>query len=145
MLFFIDESWQTTEDGKYKVGVLATLQIKSHDFNLFSQDIYKIKGQHLGFPAANRELKGNQLLRKYVFGLEKDGVKSNELNLVRAVFSYIKTKGATLFGSIVLEETEADLACADVNELDRPFFYLFERIDLFMKENHPGLMAKNYF
>lgn len=145
MLFFVDESWQPMPDGKHKAGVLAALQIKSHDFNLFSQDIYKIKGQSLGFSAANRELKGNQLLRKYVFDLEKDGVKSNELNLVRDIFDYIKTKGSTLFGSIVFDETEADLACANANELERPFFYLFERIDLFMKENHPGLMAKIVF
>ena len=31
MLFFIDESWQSTKDEKYKVGVLAAVQIKSHD------------------------------------------------------------------------------------------------------------------
>lgn len=33
MLFFLDESWQVTKNEKYKVGILAAVQIKSHDYN----------------------------------------------------------------------------------------------------------------
>ncbi|MDD5008944.1 MAG: DUF3800 domain-containing protein [Syntrophorhabdaceae bacterium] len=145
MLFFIDESWQTTSDGKLKIGVLSALQMKSHDFNECSLELFKLKTTHLGHAAANKEIKGMHSLRNYLFRLEASGIKSNELNLIRSVFAYIKTKGVTLFGSIVLEESEVDLSCADVNELERPFFFLFERIDEFMKENHPGLMAKIIF
>jgi hypothetical protein len=46
---------------------------------------------------------------------------------------------------VVFEEREIDLSCANVNQLERPFLYLFERIDVFMKENYPGLMAKIVF
>lgn len=145
MLFFIDESWQSTFDSQHKAGVLAAVQIKSHDFNEFSQQIHDLKIKHLGPRAGYIELKGGRNLRHYLFHLESKGIPSMELNLVRDIFSYMKTKGTQLFASIVFEEQELDLACANVNQLERPFFYLFERIDLFMKENHPGLMAKIIF
>jgi hypothetical protein len=145
MLFFIDESWQSTNDGKYKVGVLSAVQLKSHDFNGCSEHMRKLKIQHLGYPAGNIEIKGNAILKEYLFRLESKGIKSNNLNLIRDIFGYLKTLGVTLFGSIVFEHKEIELACADVNELERPFFFLFERIDLFMKENHPGMMAKIIF
>ena len=145
MLFYIDESWQTTKDVKHKVGILAAVQIKSHDFNACSQQIYTLKRQHLGVAAGDKEIKGNGIFRNYVFDLESKGVISRELNLARDVFLYMKTIDVRCFASVVFAEREVDLACANVNQLERPFFFLFERIDLFMKENHPGLMAKLIF
>ena len=145
MLFYIDESWQTTKDAKHKVGILAAVQIKNHDFNACSQQFYSFKCKHLSIPAGDREIKGNSIFRSYVFDLESKGIVSKELNLARDVFSYMKTIDVRCFASIVFAEQEIDLACANVNQLERPFFFLFERIDLFMKENHPGLMVKLIF
>lgn len=146
MLFFIDESWQTTEDGKNKVGVLSAAQIQSHKFNEISTNFFKLKTQHLGSGAGDVEIKGHNILREYLFNLEqKKGVPSKELNLAREILGFLKVSGITLFGSIALEKEEMDLACADVRRLERPFFFLFERIDLFMKENHPGMMATLIF
>lgn len=145
MLFFIDESWQATPDKKYKVGILAATQMKDHDFNQCSQDVYQLKVKHLGYAAGNLELKGNGIFRRYVFGLEAKGIVSKELNLARDILAYLHTIGIVLFGSVVLEEREVDLECADSNQLERPFFFLFERIHLFMKENHPGEMAHLIF
>lgn len=145
MLFFIDESWRSTGNDKYKVGVLATVQIKSHDFNECSQQIHELKIKHLGPRAGYIELKGRQILRQYLFSLEAKGIPSKELHLVKDIFNYMKTLGMQLFASIVFKQEELDLACANVNQLEKPFFYLFERMDLFMKENHPGLMAKMIF
>ncbi len=145
MLFFIDESWQSTQDGKYKVGVLSAIQIKSHDFNECSKQIYELKIKNLGFKAGEIEIKGRQVLRNYLFKLESKGIQSRELNLVRGILGYMEILGIKFFASIVFAKEEVDLACADVNQLERPFFFLFERIDLFMKENYPGLMAKLIF
>ncbi|MBI4653653.1 MAG: DUF3800 domain-containing protein [Nitrospirae bacterium] len=145
MLFFIDESWQSTQDGKYKVGVLSAIQIKSHDFNECSKQIYELKIKNLGYRAGDLEIKGREILRNYLFELESKGIKSKELNLVRDILTYMQTLGIKLFASIVFSKKEIDLACANVNQLERPFFFLFERIDLFMKENYPGLMAKLIF
>ena len=145
MLFFIDESWQTTNDGKYKVGVLAAYQIKSHDFNGCSQKVFDLKVQHFGYNSGITEIKGRRIFRDYLFKLEDRGIKSLELNLARSIFKYINSIGTKLFASIVFSKNEIELSCADVNQLERPFFFLFERIDLFMKENYPGLMAKLIF
>lgn len=145
MLFFIDESWQSTHDNKYKIGVLSALQIKSHDFNECSKQIYNLKVKHLGNRAGDIEIKGREILRNYLFELEARGIESKELNLARDILAYAQTLGIKLFASIVFSKEEVDLACANVNQLERPFFFLFERIDLFMKENYPGLMAKLIF
>ena len=145
MLFFIDESWQSTCDGKYKVGVLSAIQIKSYDFNECSNHIYGLKIKHLGIQASNTEIKGKELLKNYLFKLESQGIKSKGLNLVRDILDYMKVLGIQSFASIVFSAKELDLACADVHQIERPFRYLFERIDMFMKENYPGLMAKLIF
>lgn len=145
MLFFIDESWQTTQDKKYKVGILAATQIKSHDFNKCSQEIYQFKLKHLGHEGSDVEIKGNGIFRRYVFDLESKGIVSKELNLARDILTYLRTIGVTLFGSVVFEEHEMDLECANSHQLERPFVFLFERINLFMKENCPGEMAHLIF
>ena len=145
MLFFLDESWQTTDDGKYKLGILAAVQIKSHDYNECSKQLYCLKAKHLGVPAGNKEIKGNGIFRNYLFELEAKGIVSRELNLAREIFVYTKTLGVVCFASVVFAQKEIDLACANAVQLERPFFFLFERINLFMKENHPGLKAKLIF
>lgn len=145
MLFFLDESWQTTDNRKYKLGILAAVQIKSHDYNECSRQLYNLKSKHLGIPAGNKEIKGKGIFRNYLFDLEAKGIASRELNLARDIFVYMKTLGIVCFASVVFAKEEVDLACANAAQLERPFFFLFERIDLFMKENHPGLKAKLIF
>lgn len=51
----------------------------------------------------------------------------------------------TTFASIVFDKQELNLNCADEDHLERPFFFLFERINQFMNENHPELIAKLIF
>lgn len=145
MLFFIDESWHTTLDKKLKAGVLAAVQIKSHNFNDCSQEIFTIKANHLGRGNGNVELKGKSLLGAYQFRLQARGIPSREIALVKEILSYMATKGTTAFASVVFAKQDLELQCADQHHLERPFFYLFERINLFMKENHPALVAKLIF
>ena len=145
MLFFLDESWQITSDKKYKVGVIAAFQINSHDYNECSKQLYILKSKHWGSTSGNNEIKGKGIFKNFNFNLEEKGIVSYELNLARDIFSYLKTLGTTCFASVVFAQNELDLACANPSQLERPFFFLFERIDLFMKENHPGLKAKLIF
>lgn len=145
MLFFIDESWQTTEDKKYKVGILSAIPLDSKEFNDHSEQIYKLKCKNLGWEAGNIEIKGNTLFKKYFFRLEKKGIISNQLSLARDIFNYIRKINFRIFASVVFEEKEIDLACANVNQLDRPFFFLFERVNQFMKEFYPDMFANLIF
>lgn len=145
MLFFIDETWQQTGDKKHKAGVLGAIPISSPVFNDLSVQVYNIKKKYLGFQAADLELKGHKLFQRYYFRLEQKGIKSDQLNIAREVFSLCDTFGVKTFASVTFEKSELDLACANADQLERPFFYLFERINQFMKENHPNLVAKLIF
>lgn len=145
MLFFIDETWQQTENKKYKAGVLSAVPISSNIFNDFSMQVYNIKRKYLGFQGAGLELKGQKVFQRYYFRLEKKGVQSDQLNMARALYSFCEQQGVRIFASITFSQSELDLACANENQLERPFFFLFERINQFMKENSPDMVAKLIF
>lgn len=146
MLIFIDESWQNNEnDLERKVGVLAAVAIRSNDFNEYSRQIWNYKIKHLGSRCGDVEIKGKEIFKKYLLRMEWKGIKSHQLDLARDIFKYAGEHGAKAFASIVLDEKEVDLSCADVKQLDRPFFFLFERINYFMQENYPDLTASLVF
>jgi hypothetical protein len=145
MLFFIDESWQASQDGQRQAGVLASICIKSNEFNKCSKDIYSIKVRNVGFEAAQLELKGRGILKPYVFKLQEKGIPSIELKLAEEILDYINSVKLTAMASIVVDKKELDLNCADEDHLERPFFFLFERINQFMQENYPDLTAKLIF
>ena len=63
MLFFIDESWQLSEDRKHKAGVLSAIAMPSNRFNEISQEVFNLKKKHLGYQAGNLELKGHKLFQ----------------------------------------------------------------------------------
>ncbi|OGW82284.1 MAG: hypothetical protein A3G33_11270 [Omnitrophica bacterium RIFCSPLOWO2_12_FULL_44_17] len=142
MLIFIDESWQNDDENpEQKVGVLSAVAIRSTDFNEYSRQIWNFKVKHLSAKCGDIEIKGKEIFKKYLFRLEWKKVRSHSLDLARDIFDYAETHGAKAFASIVLDEKEVNLACADDKQLERPFFFLFERINLFMAEHHPDLMA----
>ena len=145
MLVFIDESWQEDQKRGERVGVLSAVMIPSALFNNFSQTVYQTKVSHLGHKAASLELKGRGVLGSYQFKLESSGVRSSQLALVRELLGLMGTLEVQVFASIVFSKQELALACTDANHLERPFFFLFERIALCMKERHPGLIAKVVF
>ena len=146
MLFFLDESWQTSPDGKHQAGVLSAVSIKSHDFGKCSSDIFNTKVKLIGYDAARLELKGTGILRPYLFKqLQESGIESVELKLAEEILKYAQSLEIKTFASIVDDKADLDLSCADENHLERPFFFLFERINQFMNENHPDLIAKIVF
>jgi hypothetical protein len=71
MLFFIDESWQSSSDGKSKVCVLSAIQLNSQEFNKCSVEIFNLKIKQLGYNSINSELKGKDLLKKYFLILKR--------------------------------------------------------------------------
>ncbi|PIQ86917.1 MAG: hypothetical protein COV74_02820 [Candidatus Omnitrophica bacterium CG11_big_fil_rev_8_21_14_0_20_45_26] len=146
MLIFIDESWQISDrNPDKKVGVLSAVAIRSTDFNEYSRQLWNFKVKHLGNRCGDVEIKGSTIFKKYFLRLEWKGIRSHQLNLARDVFDYASTHGAKAFASIVLDDNEVDLSCADSKQLERPFFFLFERINTYMEENYPDLMASLIF
>ncbi|GEM_PF-2150483 len=146
MLIFIDESWQSSEKRPdRKVGVLSAVAIHSRDFNEYSCQIWNLKVKHLGPRCGDIEIKGQEIFRNYLFRLEWKGIRSRQLDLARDILEYAETHGAKAFASVVLDQREVDLACADDKLLERPFFFLFERINFYMQENYPDLVANLVF
>src|SRR3990167_3288183 len=134
MLIFIDESWQPSFlKHEEKVGVLSAVAINNVDFNEYSRQIWNLKMKHLGPQCGDVEIKGAQIFKRYLFKLESKGIKSHQLNLARDIFQYAGTHGGTAFASVVLDQDEVNLSCADNKQLERPFFFLFERINLYMQ------------
>ena len=146
MLVFIDESWQSSESKpEEKGGVLSAVAIRSTDFNEYSRQIWNFKVKHLGLKCGDIEIKGKEIFKKYNFRLEWKGIPSRQLNLARDILKYVDTHAAKAFASVVLDQAEVDLSCADDKQLERPFFFLFERVNQFMQENYPDLTASLIF
>ena len=91
------------------------------------------------------ELKGKELLKNWLFKLETKGIQANGLELVREIIEHMRSRGVQFFASVVFSKEEINLSCANADLLERPFLFLCERIDLYMKENYPGLIAKLIF
>lgn len=145
MLFFIDESWQHTTDKRYRVGILSAIPLNSKDYNDISVEVFNLRRRRLGPRRANEELKGYRIFKKYFFRMEKKGITNNHLNLARDVFSLCDNRRIKIFASVTHSKKEVDLACANAEQLERPFFFLFERINQFMNEYFPDLIAKIIF
>ncbi len=145
MLFFIDESWQASGDKRHKAGVLAAAAIPSGRFNEISENIRALKRKHLGMEAGDLELKGKKMFQRFYFRLEKKGVSSDQLKLARSIYSLCENEGLKVFATVTFPESEIDLSCANPDQLERPFFFLFERINQFMREAHVDAVAKLIF
>ncbi len=145
MLVFIDESWQAIDSAQKQVCVLSAIAIHSQDFNEYSRQLWNYKVKHLGPKCGDIEIKGKDIFKKFNFRLEGKGIISRELSLARDVFGYAQTHNAIAFASVVFDQEQVQLDCADAKLLERPFLYLFERINLYMQENHPTRMASLIF
>ena len=145
MLVFLDETWQSFESNpKEKICVLSAVAIRSTDFNEFSRQLRNFKYKHLGI-TKDAEIKGKDIFKRYYFRLEKKGIVSSQLSLARDTFKYAISHNIKAFASIVLDQQEIDLSCADDKLLERPFLFLFERINLFMQEEFPDQVASLIF
>lgn len=145
MLFFIDESWQTTQSKRFAVGVLAAVAIPEEVFNEFSINAYVMKRKCFGQVADTYEFKGTSLFSRSSFKLEKSGTSCINLNLARVFMDMWTANGFKVFASVTFAKDEIPLGCSDENNLERPFFFLFERIDKYMRETAPGRAGKLVF
>lgn len=145
MMFFIDESWQQTKSGRFSVGVLAAVAIPEEIFNEFSINAYILKRKCFGSAADAYEFKGTSLFSRAGFKLEKNGKNCVNLNLAREILSLCEAKKFTIFASATFAAEEMPLECSNENNLERPFFFLVERLDKYMRENCPDKVGKLVF
>jgi len=147
MLIFFDESFRESESNPgITLGALCGIAIPEGSLHRVTNDVYQLKLQHLGNQyARDEEIKGRELLSKYVFKLEKNGQRSNNLALARDLLDYIAAKRLIVFGCVCFEKDMQKFKCSDVLALDKTFRYIFERIDTYIKIEHPTRFAKVIF
>lgn len=147
MLIFFDETFR--ESLSYPgatLGALCGIAIPEKQLHRVADDVFKLKLKHFGPEfAKDREIKGKELLKNYVFKLEKAGVQSKNLQLASDLLNYIQARRLMVFGCVCFEKGMQKFQCEDVRALDCTFRYVFERIDMYMKIKHPDCMAKLVF
>lgn len=147
MLIFLDESFRTSRSAHKKTfGVLAGVAVPEREFHRISTDVFQLKLKHFGHEfASDKEIKGKDLLKNRVFQHLAAGNKPPNLYLAEDLLQYIRLKKLYVFGCVCFEKEIQKFRCQNVRSLDNTFRYLFERIDMFMKIEHPAQLAKLVF
>lgn len=131
---------------KRRFGVLAGIAIPEKEFHRVSTDIFQLKLKHFGYEfASEKEIKGKDLLKSRVFKKMAQGNKTANVYLAEDLLQYIALKKLYVFGCVCFEEGIQKFKCTDVTALDNTFRYIFERVDMFMKIEHPNQLAKLVF
>lgn len=147
MLIFFDESFRNTSTNPVRTtGTLCGIAIPENSLHDVVKDVYQLKYNHLGEEyAKEKEIKGKDLFKNYVFKLEEQGIKSKNLSLAEDILDYIISKQLIVFGCVSFEQDSQVFKCQNVKSLDKTFVYLFERIDIYMKREKPNSLAKIIF
>jgi hypothetical protein len=126
--------------------VLAGITIPEKDLHRVSHDVFQLKIKHFGYEfASEKEIKGKELLKNRVFQHLQNGTKTAALFLAEDLLDYINAKKLYVFGCVCFEQETQRFKCKDMRFLDRTFRYIFERIDMFMKIEHPNQLVKMVF
>jgi hypothetical protein len=135
VLVFCDESWKQDGTGR-KVGTLAAVAIRRSDYNAIEDRMFALAERYFGFQAARTmEIKGKELLNAYEYRREARGEISIKLNFARDLLEEMRARELRAFASVVFQEAEVDLLCADAEQLDRPYLFLMERVHAFLLES----------
>jgi hypothetical protein len=143
MLIFFDESFRTSaRDASMTLGGLCGIGIPERQLATVSHDVYHLKYKHFGAGfARDSEIKGKDLLKNWAFKLRASGQASRNLDFASDLVDYIIAKHLPVFGCVCFEKGMQKFQVDDVTALDRTFKFLFERIDTWMKREHPDDMA----
>jgi len=76
---------------------------------------------------------------------KSQGIHSKNLALASDLLDYIASKKLTVFGCVCFDDELRAFRCQDVRALDKTFRYIFERVDIYLKREHPNRMAKLIF
>ena len=141
MLLFFDERFRDSLSYQgATLGALYGVAIPEKQLHRVADDVFKLK--HFGNDfARDGEIKGKELLKNYVFKLEAKGIPSTNL----ALTVDLRAKRLYVFGCVCFEKGMQKFECEDMRALDMAFRYVFQRIDMFMKIEHPERMAKLVF
>ncbi len=125
MLVFFDESFRTSAKFPDRsLGALCGIAIPESELANVARDIFYLKKKHFKAEfAAEGELKGKELLKKWVFiNQDKTGVPSDNLAFVDDLLKYLKSKHLYVFGCVCFDccSYKRDSASIDQSGLAPP-------------------------
>lgn len=128
------------------MGTLAALAIPRDSYNGIEDRLFWLASKYFGSQnARERETKGKQLLSPYEFRREASGTQSNKLMYAQELLEDLRRRNVRAFASVVTSEKEVDLLCEDADHLDRPYFYLMERVNAYLQEMGGEVMGSMIF
>jgi hypothetical protein len=146
MLVFLDESFRKHSKTNISFGVLAGVAIPEDTYHIFQRDFFYARkpyhGQVLG---SDDEIHGIDLLNNTTLRVREKQGFSYQWNLVHDILSFSRSRQIKVFGIVCYRTGLHTFVCDNETELDVTFRYLFERIDVFMKREFPGRVAKLIF
>jgi len=146
MLVFLDESFRQHERTRKHFGVLAGVAIPEDTFHHFQRELFSVRTPYHGKVLKEEsELHGNELLNNMTLRVRKEKGYSLQWNLAEDVLNYACHRGIRVFGVVCFRNGLRSFVCDDQMRLDVTFRYLFERIDVYMKQTFPKRIAKLIF
>lgn len=125
-------------------GALCGIGIPIAAYSKIANAIFKLKFDYLGKEyAENEELKGKELLKPWALK-QRDKYPDSPQKTIQLVASIIDTLikyKLVAFGCVCFEQNDMKFACSNEKSLDLTFRYLCERINMYMKREHPGQKA----
>lgn len=127
-------------------GVLAGVAIPEDAFHTFQRDFYLVRRPYHGHVLPeDAEIKGKELLNKATLKRINLRGTSAHWSLAEDLLGFARARKLKVFGIVCFRAQLHSFACGDETALDVTFRYLFERIDVYMKREFPGRVAKLVF
>jgi uncharacterized protein DUF3800 len=147
MLIFFDETFRVYgPNPSLSLGALCGIALPEADLARISYDLFLLKLKHFGPEyASEREVKGKDIFKHFVFKLERRGIRSRNLAFADDLLDYMHQRKLRVFGCVCFEKKLQKFRVEDVVSLDKTFRYVFERVDIYLKLECPGHFAKLVF
>ena len=146
MIVFLDESFRTHQTKGTKFGALIGVAIHEDVFPQFQEDFYQICKPYVGTVLRDgHDVHGSQLLTNTTLKIKDSGNHCAHWSLAEDLLNFAPNWRVKMFGVVCFRTQFHSFICSDEARLDGTFRYLFERIDRYMRIDHPGTYAKLVF
>lgn len=138
MLFFIDETWQTTADGE-RIGALGAMALPQESYNDFCSAVFALKRELLGATElSHSEIKGARCFAKAAFKREQLHGDSHWLAVADRMFEKLATFRARVFVIWTSDPDLLTLRNPHSTALSEPYRQLLFDMRGFMQNGAPG-------
>lgn len=147
MLIFIDETFRqcTGKKGEaVEFGALCGVGIPIQAYSRIATAVFKLKLQYFGREyAENHEMKGKKLLSNRTFRLKEENPNTpqNNLEFVSAVLDILQANKLPVLGCVCFDQKTCKFTSDNDTALANTFKSLCERINMYMKREHPEQKA----